>query len=114
MTATGQPRPTLPRCGSWLRASGHCAARISAIGITIDDDFIRGRYFREAIADRTRRLPCSAEQQRREVIEVVLPDRERVTACIDVPLVWHVLGGQILVNAGADVEQPVLVSARQP
>src|SRR6185503_8402612 len=30
MTETGQPRPTLARCGSWLQPSGTCAPRSSA------------------------------------------------------------------------------------
>ena len=53
-----------------------------------------------------------AEQQRRQMIQVVLPDRARVSATdVDVPHMGHIAFSEIVVQAAADVEQRVLITA---
>ncbi len=54
---------------------------------------------------------CLVEEQRREVIQVVLPHRELVRAFVDVPGMRHVLRGKVLMYAKADVEEAVFVAA---
>src|SRR5690606_15521320 len=56
----------------------------------------------------------SMKDQAREVVQVVLPDREGVAADIDLPNMRHVVLDQVVVNALTDVEQSILVAARDP
>ena len=55
-----------------------------------------------------------SEDQAGEVVEVVLPYREGVPSDIDLPDMRHVVRGEVVVHALADVEQGILVAAGHP
>jgi hypothetical protein len=59
-------------------------------------------------------VPTSPENSLREQIEIVSPDGELVSSGVNVPDVRHVLLFEIHVRPLADVEETVLVAARNP
>jgi hypothetical protein len=48
------------------------------------------------------------------MVEIVLPDREAMGPDIDLPNVRDMVFGEVVVHASADVEERVLVAARDP
>src|SRR5690554_4054630 len=100
------PAPTIPTCVCWRRITRVFCRRAGARP---------GARAGRTSSRSTVRRPCdsaSAEDQRGEVVQIVLPHRERVGAPnVDVPHVWNLLFLEMPVHVLADVEERVLVAA---